>query len=135
MSASVLWVDANGFLRITRINTTTGMAALLLTMLACTNADWLQSWESALATNPAAAPVPAVYQAASQIASLTFVCADGTQTVLQLLAPKLAIFLADGVTVDITNPSVVALATAAIGTLTNTAGSPATALVSGTLGT
>lgn len=133
-TASVVWVDASGFKGITRINTVAGAASIVAALaLAASNADVLESWEGALAVNGAPAPVAAAYQPQSWRAALTFLCADLTNVVLLVPAPAIADFLADGQSVDPAAAAIASLIAACIGSLCNTAGSPATTFVSGQL--
>lgn len=127
---SVLWTDVSGLQTITLVRTNAGATALQAAMLAVSNADYLQWWESAITANGAPAPVAATYQSVTDRAVLTFVCADNTQAVLQVIAPQSAIFMADQQTV---NPvAIAALIAAAIGSLVSTTGSLATTYVAGT---
>src|SRR5882724_9709050 len=108
LTASVMLADAHGNQTIVRINTSGGSGSILSALLACANSDAFQFWESVLATFTPA-PVASDYLNVGQVAVLTFVTASGSQVSLRIPAPKLSIFLADGVTVDIINTSVVNL--------------------------
>lgn len=130
---SVVWVDASGYKGITRINSAAGAGAIVASIIAASNADQLEAWEGTLVVNGAPAPIAASYQPQSARAALAFMCADGTLVTLLVPAPQVGDFLADGQTIDPAAPAVAALITACIGALTNAAGSPATAFVSGTL--
>ena len=128
---SILFVDAAGGSTITLIRSSTGGAAIQTALLNHSNADWFNEWEATLNVNLAPAPVVAEYQSVSQEAALVFLCADGTTARVNLLAPKLAIFLADGITVDATTiPDIVA---ACVGNLLSATLSPATSFLSGIL--
>jgi len=130
-SRSTVWVDANGYRSIFRLNSTAGLGTLDADLAALSNASVSEFWESAV-TASVPAPVAATFQSGADRAALVFTCADGTQTTVIVPAPQLAIFLADGETVDITNAAVATFATNAIALpLTNAAGSAVTALIAG----
>ena len=100
-------------------------------MLAVCNSDYNDYWEGTDNINPTPSPTVAQYQSVKQRANLSFLCADGSIAVLDLIAPKIGIFLADGITVDAT--TIPALIAACVGTLESTSGSLATAFIAGTL--
>lgn len=126
-----MWVDTNGNVTLTRINTTSGMGgAAFAALLACSGADWQQCWESVLDTH-VPAPPGGTYSSVADRAALIFVCADNTNVTLLIPAPALDIFMADGETIDITSAPVAALSAAMIGELVNSSGSLATAVVGG----
>ena len=131
---SVVWVDAGGAIGITRITSSAGAAATQAAIVAASHTDYVNYWEGTIVPNPTPTPTPGDYSGVQSRANLIFACADGTAYTVQILAPLRSIFMADGTTVDPTNPLVVSLVTAAIAELTNPAGSPVTALVIGTLG-
>lgn len=95
-----VWIDVNGFTRLTLINTTTGAATIFADMLALSNADWSNLNETGFTVNGAPAPTAAQFQTVSDAASLMFLGPAGEKTRLQLPAPHAGIFLADTVTVD-----------------------------------
>ena len=129
---SIVWVDGAAGSTITLIRTSTGGAAIETALLGVSNADWFNEWEGTLNVNLAPAPTAAPYQSVSQRATLVFLCADGTTARVDLVAPQLGIFLADGITVDATMiPAVIA---ACVGNLLSATLSPATAFLSGILG-
>lgn len=128
---SILFVDAAGGSSIVLIRTSAGAAAIQAAMLGVMNADWFNEWEGTLNINLAPSPVVAPYQSVSQQAALVFLCADGTTARLNLLAPKLGIFLADGITVDST--MIGGLIAACVGNLLSATLSPATSFLSGIL--
>lgn len=131
LNRSVIWVPAGPQSTITLIRTDTGGAALQAAILNHSNADFLNEWEGTLNINLAPAPVSAPYPNVSQQARLVYRCADGTNAELVIPAPKLGIFLADGVTVDVTTiPDIQA---AAIGHLLSSSLSPANLFLSGLL--
>jgi hypothetical protein len=129
---SRVWVDAAGNRTITLVRTVAGAATIAAGVALASEADWLQQWESVVATN-APAPLGGAYLPVSLRASLAFVCADTTLAVLYVPSPSLAVFLADGQTVDSSNPAVAGIIAACVGSLTSSTGSPATAFVSGVL--
>lgn len=102
-------------------------------MLAVSNADFNDYWEGNLVINTTPTVVNATYQAVTAKALLNFMCADGTSAQIAIPAPKLSIFLADGVTVDATTiPTLIA---DCIGNLQSPTGSLATAFLGGFLNT
>jgi len=127
---SSVWADANGYTVIQMIRTDTGAGAIDDDLEVLSNAVRTQCWEGNQQLG-AGTPTAALYQSSQQVARLTFLCADGSEAVLKVFAPKSTIFLTDGVTVDITNTDVVLLATDAVGNLESASGSLATALLSG----
>lgn len=127
--AYVVWIDVNGFTRLTFISTTTGASTIFASMLHQSNADWVNFNETGFTTNPTPAPVAAQYQNVSETASLMFTTVSGDKCVLQLPAPKASIFLADQMTVDAT--AIATLLANCIGTLTNNSGSITNAFIGG----
>lgn len=130
-SRSIVWVDAGSGATITRIRTNTGAGGIQTQMLAVSNADYNDYWEGTDTINGSPAPSTGQYQAVTQQATLSFLCADNTIATLRLIAPKISIFLSDGITVDST--TIAALIAACIGTLQSTSGSLATAYLAGSL--
>lgn len=130
---SIVWTDANGLSAITMVRSTAGAGAIQAALLAASQADYIQWWESATTINGAPAPAGGQYRGGNQRAAFTFICADNSQVDLILPAPSVGIFLADQVTVDITNATVSALVAACVGSLTSATGSAATALLGATL--
>jgi hypothetical protein len=128
----MLWVDGAGGSTITLIRTSTGGASIETEILGVINADIFNEWEGTLNINLTPAPTVAPYQSVSQKAQLVFLCADGTTAGVTLVAPKLGIFLADGITVD--SSMITSLITACVGNLLSPTLSPATAFLSGVLG-
>jgi hypothetical protein len=125
----VVWVDVNGFTRLTLINTLTGAAVILADMVHVSLADWLNVNEAGFTINPSPVVSAGTYQRVADCASLMFTAVSGDKIVLQLPAPQSAVFLADQQTVD---PAFVATLVAdCIGVLTTSSGSPATAFVGG----
>jgi hypothetical protein len=102
-------------------------------MIAQSNADFNDYWEGDLIINGSPTVVNAQYQAITAKALLNFVCADGTSAQLAIPAPKIGIFLSDGVTVDASTIST--LIADCIGNLESTTGSLATAFLGGFLNT
>jgi hypothetical protein len=128
---SIVWVDANGYTTITLVKTSTGAGTIQSDLLALSQADYLEWWESATTVNAVAAPAGGTYRPSSIRAQLTFQCADGTQVALIIPSPSLSIFLADGQTVDITNAGIVTLVGDCVGNLESSTGSLATSLLAG----
>lgn len=132
VNRSVLWVDAAGGSTISLIRAVTSAASIETELLAVSNADWFNEWEGTLNINLTPSPVAAEYQSVSQQATLVFLCADNTTARVNLIAPKLSIFMADGVTVDPT--TITSLIAACVGTLLSATLSPAVAFQNGILG-
>lgn len=132
LNRSMLWVDGAGGSTITLIRTDTGGAAIETEILAVINADIFNEWEGTLNINTSPSPVVAPYQSVAQRAQLVFLCADGTTAGVTLVAPKLGIFLADGITVDAS--MITSLIAACVGHLLSPTLSPAVSFLSGVLG-
>jgi|SRR5215471_9270203 len=128
---SVVWVGAGTGLTINRIRTATGASTILTDLLALSNADELNTWEGPLTINASPAPVNATYPGLQQVANLMFLCADGTIAQVRLPAPKLAIMLADGVTVDAS--TITTLIADCVGNLQGPDGSLAVSFLGGRL--
>jgi len=131
VNRSILWVDGAGGSTITLVRAITSANSIETELLAVSNADWFNEWEGPLNINLSPSPTVAAYQSVSQRAALTFLCADGTTARVDIVAPKLGIFLADGITVDAS--TITSLITACVGTLLSATLSPATAFLSGIL--
>lgn len=132
-SRSVVWVDAGGSQTITRINSDGGFAGPFVDLLAVTNADWLQEWESVLSLNPSPSATSLDYLSVKSVAIILFTTTGVGLVSLRIPAPKLSIFLADGKTVDFANTDVVSLVNACVGILANEAGDTAVSYVAGYL--
>jgi len=130
---SSVWLDARGYTRISLIRSNTGAGGIEAAIQASVNAGLLECWEGPQ-TLSVPAPAAATYESGLQIARLAYLCGDGTVAVLLLPAPKLAIMLADQVTVDSSNALVAAITAAAVGHLESASGSLAVSYLSGTLG-
>lgn len=130
---SILFTDAGGAQGIQLVRSSAGAAAIQTALLAASNGDYLQWWEGAVTSNGAPAPAAAQYLPLRPAADLYYLCADNTQVALRIPSPKAALFLADQETVNPMNGLVVALNAAAIGALTNAAGSPAVSFTAGRL--
>ena len=128
---SVVWIGAGTGLTINRIRTAAGASTILADLLAISNADKLNTWEGDLTENTSPAPVNAQYPGLQQVANLLFLCADGTTAQLQLPAPKVAIMLADGVTVDAS--TITTLIGDCVGSLQGPSGSLAVSFQAGRL--
>lgn len=125
---SVAWIDAGGRTRQTITRTSTTASAIMSTLQGHSNAgvlEWFEGPDNQLFGTGVNATFPDVADAAI----LTFTTAIGTLVTLTLPAPKLAIFMADGATV---NPSAIAdIIAAALANLVDGAGNPVTAYVAG----
>jgi hypothetical protein len=129
----MVWVDANGFTRLTLLNGTGSLigpdlTTVQTTLVASSNADVLNSVESGLTVN---VPFPpgGVFRTVGDAAILTFTDAGGSLVDITLPAPLASIFLADGLTVDITQ--IAAIIGAVVGTVVTPAGGTVTAYVAG----
>ncbi len=134
---STIWVDAAGMTQqgiLTAIPQTLiitdGTASIEAAIAAISNAGRLDAW-SATPLGPSGAAVAAVYESVGDYALLSWRCVDGTITTVKVFAPKTAIFLADGMTVDITNAGVAALSFQVIGSELSASGSPAATFLGG----
>jgi len=125
----VVWIDVNGFTRLTLINTSSGANSILGYMLAASNADWLNVNETGFTVNSTPVPTSSQYQSVGDCAALLFNSSSGDKTYLQLPAPKQSIFMADQQTVD---PSqITSLVAACVGNLVTASGDLTTAFVGG----
>lgn len=128
---SVVWIDSGGNSTITLIRTSSGAGTIEGDVLALSNADWFNQWEGTLFVNASPSPTFADYPSVTQNATLLFLCADGTNARLDIVAPKISIFMADGVTVD---PSTITgLIADCVGNLLSASLSPAVSYLSGFL--
>lgn len=132
-----VWVDANGFTRLTLVNTvpaslvTPDPAAPVVAALAAkSNAAPLNDTEGTLNVVGSPAPTAGIFQVVSDCAALMFQDAAGNKTRLQLVAPQSGIFMADQETVDPTQ--IAAIIAAVVGTVMTAAGGVVTAYVGGT---
>ncbi len=124
----MVWVDANGFTRLTLVNGNATLSGVETALIGSSNADVLNSTEAALTVNMPA-PAGGTYRTVGDVAILTFT--DGTDLVnVTLPAPQSTIFLADQETVDITQ--IGAIIAAVVGTVQTAAGGVVTAYVAGT---
>lgn len=130
-ATSIVWVDANGFRSITKVNTVGGYASFSGALKGLSNADYLVTWESVTSPNPSPSPVAMEYQSGVDRAALIFRCADNTLVTVLVPAPSINIFLSDGETVDPAATTVATFIANAVGSLTNASGSLATAFVAG----
>lgn len=128
---SIVWLDAGGFVTITRVQTATGAASIQADALAVSDADFNDWWEGDLNINTSPAPTSSQYPSVRQVAVLSFLCADGTIANLRIPAPSISIFLSDGVTVDQT--TITTLIADCIGNLESVSGSLATSYLAGSL--
>jgi hypothetical protein len=128
-----VWVDANGYTTITRINTGPGAAAVQPLMIACSTADYSEYWEGTTTPNGAPAPAGGAYQPGKLRALLYFGTAAATVATLAIPAPSLSIFLADGETVDAANVAVAALIAQCLIDLTDNVGNAVTSYLAGHL--
>ena len=128
---SVVWIGAGTGLTINRIRTAAGASTILTDLLALSNADEINTWEGDLTVNGSPAPVNAEYPGLNTVANLLFLCADGTTAQLKLPAPKISIFLADGVTIDAS--AITTLIADCIGSLQSASGSLAVSFQAGRL--
>lgn len=125
----VVWIDVNGFTRLTLINTTTGASTIFADMLHLSLADWINVNETGFTINTTPVPSTGTYQRVADCASLMFTSASGDKCVLQLPSPKSTIFMADQQTVD--PAQITTLVADCIGVLTTNSGDPVTAFVGG----
>ncbi len=130
---SVTLVDAGGHTGTTLLHLTD--AALLVdglaALLAASNADWIAWWGGPATLQATPAPAAAVYLTLRPAAVLFFGCADGSTARVSYKAPVAALFLADGETVDASDPTGALAALQAV--ITSATGSPATSFLGGIL--
>ena len=129
MRMYVVWIDINGFTRLTLISTNTGASTILTDLLSHSLADWLNKNETGFTVNSSPSPTSGNYQRVADCASLMFTSSSSDKIVLQLPAPNSSIFLADQITVDPTQ--ITTLIADCVGTLSASSGSLATAFVGG----
>lgn len=127
----VVWIDANGQQSVRSITTNTGAAALLVQLVAQSNAVPKSTAEGDLVV-PGGIPATTPYLSASQVAYLTFTDGANHNTTLALPSPSTSIFQADGTTVNAL--AIAGIIAAATGVLLTGAGTPITTFVSGQLG-
>lgn len=103
ISRRMVWVDASGRVRATGLVGAPTLGGVQAALRGHSNADVQQQVEGPV-VDYAPAPVAGTYPSVRDQATLIFAAADGTQTQVILPAPKAAVFMADGQTVD---PSVI----------------------------
>jgi len=96
---SVVWADTFGLRTMTYYYGVNPMESFLTTFATGSNAIPLQSWEGPLTINTPS-PLAGVYAGVKDYARFTFSDDKGNRANVLLPAPKLAIFLADGKTVN-----------------------------------
>lgn len=129
--SSTLWLDARGYSRVGLIRTvSSGVGPILTPLQAVSNASWTQCWEGPQSVQ-AVPPIAAPYESGLQVARLVFASASGEEVAVLIYAPKIGIFLPDGVTVDIGNPQVVALVGQVLINGAVPSGAPITHFISG----
>jgi hypothetical protein len=97
---SMIWVDANGFTRLTTFNHDGTSSGIIGQMLALINAWTQKSWSGLLNVTPTPTPSTGVYQSVQDAAVLSYQSASGAIAKLVLPAPLLSTFAADQQTVD-----------------------------------
>lgn len=127
---SAVWIDFNGRSRQTIVKTTGGLAPVIPSLQAASLAALAQFWESPLVMSTATS-TPGTYQTVGDTARLLFQTTAGTIVRITLPAPNLSIFMADGITVDPTNPLVAAIIAAVIANCTDGSGHACVAYVGG----
>lgn len=132
--ASVIWLDYNGVTRQTIITGADllGLGTIWVKAQACSRAQVETTWAQDLGAAVGAATT-GNYQSNKMAARLLFETASGSILSLTIPAPDIAIFKADGVTIDPTNADIVALIAACIGELSDTSGAVATSFLGGAL--
>lgn len=130
-ATSVVWIDANGNKTITRIETFAGFTSFSGALKGCSNADFLQYWESLETNNSSPAPVLDDFVSVADRAALLFLCADNTLVTVLVPSPSIDIFYADGETVNPSSAAISTLITNVAGSLVNGNGSLALSFVAG----
>lgn len=125
-----MWIDANGRTRQTIIKTLTGAATIQANVANCSNSVQHNAWESFQAGG-VGVPVAANMQSVADAASMMFQTGPGGILRLTVPAPKIGIFMPDGVTVNPADFRVVALVAACIGLLSDGAGNAAALYLGG----
>lgn len=128
------WIDAaGGFLRSSNWadDGGPGTGPLLAELQAISNAQLASSVQSAPRAPTTSAVAGVTWWLCTDTVVLAFACADGTNVAVTVPAPDESIFLPGRQVVDPANADIVAIAAAAVGVLTNPAGSAVTAFVSG----
>jgi hypothetical protein len=127
---SAVWIDANGRTRQTIVQSLTGATPIVNAMGPCQLGVLQRSWEGVLNIT-GNVPVGGAYQAVADAFELLFQTASGSILRLTVPAPDIAVFLADGVTVDPANANIVNLVNACLGLLSDGAGNSATVYLGG----
>lgn len=128
---SVVWLDANGYKTITKIQSQSGASSVVGDLQALSNAGVQNYWESEV-TVANLTPSTGLFQSGADRAAMVFLCSDTTNYTIIVPAPKSSIFDSDGESVDLTNVDVAAFALAAITCpICNESGSPVTVLLAG----
>jgi len=125
----MVWIDANGFTRLTLVNGTSPLSGVQSALLAKSNADVLNAVENTISLFTPAPP-GGTYRTVGDAAILTFQDAGGNLVDITLPAPDSSIFLADQETVD--GSQIAAIIAAVVGTVDTASGGVVTAFVGGT---
>jgi hypothetical protein len=122
--------DTTGRSRLTIINAATNPCTILNALQACSNAGVVWNWDGPR-DGPIGAATNATYVAVGQNVELLFQTAAGTLLRLTLPAPSQGIMMADNLTVDPSNASIVTLVAACIGELSDGNGNTAATFLGG----
>lgn len=129
----MVWIDANGFTRLTLLNGTGSLigpdlTTVQTTLISSSNADVLNAVENILSVY---SPIPpgTVFRSVADAALLTFQDAGGNLVNVTLPAPLSSIFMADEVTVD--PAQIAAIIGAVVGVVVTASGGTVTAYVGG----
>jgi len=125
----MVWIDANGFTRLTLVNGTSPLSGVQSALLAKSNADVLNAVENTISLFTPAPP-GGTYRTVGDAAILTFQDAGGNLVDITLPAPDSSIFFADQETVD--SSQITAIIAAVVGTVDTASGGVVTAFVGGT---
>lgn len=131
--AGAVWADATGRTRLTIVKAATNPCSILNALVAISNGYIVYNWDGTMDPNIGGPPIVNTYQGVDQWVQFIFATGAASQLRVTLPAPQIGIFQADMQTVDLTNAGVLALATAAVGNLSDGGGTTATALISGIL--
>jgi hypothetical protein len=131
--------DSQGRTSLMKVFRLTTLAAGQDDLIAGAAADTtaIAALSNAHVTNSVAAPASITYGANAEFpsaqdkATFVFVTATGARHVYQVGAPKLAIFKADGITVDVANTAVLAFVAIALAGFTDRSGNLMTTFVGG----
>jgi hypothetical protein len=126
---TTVWIDVQGKTIAHLLTTATGGSAVQAEIAAISNAAVYQAWEGDLVVPATPSPVSAPLQSVRDQATLAFQTGAGSLVRVQVPAPDIGIFQADGETVD--PATIAALIAAVIADVVTADGTALTAYVAG----